>query len=210
MSPQEKRKKEFSNTVSHILRIEGKISNSLGPGGAFSFPDQHKIYEGLFLSAWTHWEEFLRDVVIDDLSEDKNGVLLKGIKKFRTKGSPRRLAERILLHPDHPKKFVEWDLNIIKNRADRLLSGNHRFGIQLSRASDIPKLKRIRNAVAHKNDRARESFLKLVSDPPFGLLANQRKGITVGRFLSTQNWNGNIVLVEACKLLEKSADELVP
>ena len=210
MSLQERRKDEFIATTDHILRIEGKISSSLGRGGTFSFPDQHKIYEGLFLSAWTHWEEFLRDVLIDDLAADPNGVLQKEVRKFRTKGAPRRLAERILFHPDHPQKFVEWDLGIIKSRADQLLPQCHRFSNQLRHANDIEKLKRIRNAIAHKSDRARNSFLKLVSGQPFALLPAQKKGITVGRFLATQAWNGNIALVEACQILKRTANELVP
>lgn len=209
MSLQERRRDDFVVTIDHILRIESKVSNSLGPNGTFSFPDQHKIYEGLFLSAWTHWEEVLRLVLVDDLSENPNGLVQKSVRNFRTKGAPRRLAERILFHPDHPQKFVEWDFDIVKSRADQFLPQNHRFSTQLPRASDVSKLKRIRNAVAHKSDRARESFLNLVADPPFSLTPPQKKGITVGRFLATQQWNGNITLVEACQLLKQNVNHLV-
>ena len=96
MTLQERRKHELIATIEHMLRIESKILSNLGRSHPFAFPDQHKMYEGLFLSAWTHWEEFLRDALINDLAEKPTGVLRRDMKQFRTKGATRRLTERIL------------------------------------------------------------------------------------------------------------------
>ncbi|PZA14263.1 hypothetical protein DNK49_22805 [Azoarcus communis] len=70
--------------------------------------------------------------------------------------------------------------------------------------------KRLRNSVAHKSDKAWDSFIKLVSEPPFSLTANQRKGVTPGRFLVTQQWEGKVVLHHALDTLENAALTLVP
>lgn len=210
MTMQTKTRDEFIQTLDHITRIEATISSHIGRGKTFSFPDQHKIYEGLFLSSWSHWEEFIQTLIIHDLAIDSRGFVRKGIKQFRTKGMPYRLAERILLHPDHPQKYVDWDYSSVKARADQFLSLGHRFTNQPPRASDLEKLRRIRNAVAHKSDRAKNSFLSLVLEPPFSLTPRQRKGITVGRFLAANRWNGNCVLVESLQCLRQTALYLVP
>ncbi|MDE0159489.1 MAG: hypothetical protein OXN24_05485 [Candidatus Dadabacteria bacterium] len=201
---------DLTKTLDHITRIEVTVSRHIGRGNIFSFPDQHKIYEGLFLSAWTHWEEFIQDLIIYDLATDNKGSVKKEVRGFRTKRAPYRLAERILLHPDHPQKFVEWDYSSVKARADQFLSPGHRFTNPISRSGDLEKLKRIRNAIAHKSDRARNSFLALVSNFPFNLSPAQRQGITVGRFLAAHRWNGNYVLVESLQCLRQSALDLVP
>ena len=201
---------DLIQTLDHIARIEVTVSNNLGRGNIFSFPDQHKIYEGLFLSAWTQWEEFIRALLIYDLATDTQGFVLKGVRRFRTKKTPYRLAERILFHPDHPQKFVEWDYNVVRARSDQFLSQGHRFTNQIPRSSDLEILKRIRNAIAHKSERARNSFLDLVLHPPFSLTRGQRRGITVGRFLAAHSWNGNCVLVEGLQCLRQSSLHLVP
>ncbi len=210
MTKQETIRDKFVETLDHIIKIENTVSANRGRGGIFTFPDQHKIYEGLFLSAWTHWEEFIRKLLIYDLAEDSKGFVLKDIKKFRLKGAPYRLAERVLLHPDHPQKFVEWDYDLVKSRATELLSAGHRFTNRIPRKNDLDKLKRIRNAIAHKSDRARDSFLKLVIEPPFNLQARQRSGITVGRFLAAHEWNGKRIMIESVECLRQSALHLVP
>lgn len=201
---------DLIQTLDHISRIETKVSCHTGAGRLFSFPDQHKIYEGLFLSAWTHWEEFIQTLLICDLASATQGFVRKGVREFRTKIMPYRLAERVLMHPDHPRKFVEWDYGSVKARADYFLPQGHRFTNPIPRLSDLEILRRIRNAVAHKNERARVSFLDLVLHPPFNLTPDQRRGITVGRFLAAHKWNGNLVLVESLQCLRQSALHLVP
>jgi hypothetical protein len=71
-------------------------------------------------------------------------------------------------------------------------------------------LKRIRNAIAHKSDKAWDSFIKLVSMQPFGLTPKQRKGITPGRFLSTAQWSGSTVIRHSLTTLEGAAKVLAP
>lgn len=210
MTIQQDHRDEFTSTIDHISSVAGKISGLLGRGGTLTFPDHHKLSEGLFLSAWTHWEEFIRKLVIDDLSEDPSGFVRKDVRKFRVKGAPRRLAERVLLHPDHPQKFVEWDFGAVKSRADAFLGANHRFTTPLPRNQDLEIMKRIRNAIAHKSDRAWGSFRNLVSTPPFNLTSNQLKGLSVGRFLVAHQWNGQTVLMETFTVHRSHALHLVP
>lgn len=207
---QEDHRAELIQTLDHLETVSGKISGLLGRNGALTFPDHHKLSEGLFLSAWTHWEEFLRQILVDDLATDVKGFVQKDIRQFRVKGAPRRLAERILFHPDHPQKFVEWDFGFVKSRADTFLPAEHRFAAALPREQELEKLKRIRNAIAHKSDRAWESFKKLVSDPPFDLQPKQRKALTVGRFLTSHQWNGQSVLLETFRIHRQNALYLVP
>lgn len=71
-------------------------------------------------------------------------------------------------------------------------------------------MKRIRNAVAHKSDRAWDSFKLLVRAAPFSLTAKQMKGITVGRFLVSHNWNSNRVILECFSIHRDNAMHLVP
>lgn len=209
MTISEDHKTEFVRTIDHLEKLAGKIAKLLGRGGTLTFPDHHKLSEGLFLSAWTQWEEFIRELIIDDLSEEPGGFVRKDVREFRLKGAPRRIAERILLHPDHPERFVEWDYSLVKKRAGTLLPETHRFKA-LPRDDDLEKMKRIRNAVAHKSDKAWESFRRLVSDPPFRLTSSQRKGLTVGRFLVAHQWNGKSVLMETFAVHRAHAQHLVP
>lgn len=210
MTIQENHRNEFTRTLDHLEVIANKVAGLLGPRGTITFPDHHKLSEGLFLSAWTHWEEFIRLLLVDDLATEPAGFVLKDVKKFRVKGAPRRMAERVLFHPDHPQKFVEWDFGRVKSRADTFLPAGHRFAVALPRQGDLDKLKRVRNAVAHKSDRAWESFKKLVSDAPFNLQPNQRRALTVGRFLTSHQWNGQSVLLESFHVHRTHAAHLVP
>ena len=114
---------------------------------------------------------------------------------------------------DHPdaNKWVEWsEVNNVIDRADLFLGASHRYGVLRAYKSDFETLKRIRNAVAHKSDRAWTSFRSLVKGPPFSLTSKQMRGITTGRFLSSHDWNGNKVLEEAITKLENAAKQLVP
>ncbi len=116
----------------------------------------------------------------------------------------------MLNHPDHPEKFVDWaDYKTVRDRADEFLAAGHRF-VALPQNDDVTKLKRIRNAVAHRSDKAWASFRSLVIGAPFNLAGNQLKGITPGRFLSSHQWNGVWVIEEAANVLEASALVLVP
>lgn len=200
----------FDDTLAHVRDAFGRIRANAGNGQALTFPDLHKLTEGLFLSAWTYWEGLCRDVLVTDLANDTGGKLRSEVKKFRTKNAPFRLAERMLNHPDHPEKFVDWaDYKTVRDRADEFLAAGHRF-VALPQNDDVTKLKRIRNAVAHRSDKAWASFRSLVIGAPFNLAGNQLKGITPGRFLSSHQWNGVWVIEEAANVLEASALVLVP
>jgi|GEM_PF-1392672 len=210
MTAQEKHRDAFVRTIEHLDVIYGKVDGLWGKGKTLTFPDVHKLSEGLFLSAWTHWEEYIRQLLVEDLADEPKGFVRKDVRKFRVKGAPKRIAERVLFHPDHPQKFVEWDFSFVKSRADNFLPQNHRFATTLPRGADLDKLKRVRNAIAHKSDRAWESFKGLVIDQPFCLTGKQRKGLTVGRFLTSHDWNGQRVLKETLAIHRANARHLVP
>ncbi|WP_155523805.1 hypothetical protein [Nodosilinea nodulosa] len=197
-------------TLDHISTIIEKTALVTGRGKAMSFADSHKIMEGLFLSAWTHWEEFLRDILVIDLATDTHGFLRKDIRKFRVKGAPFRYAEKLLNHPDAPKSWVEWNYDQVYKRAEDFLSNGHRYPRKLPRHDDIQKLKRIRNGIAHHSDNAWDSFKKLVKEDPFYLAPTQLRGLTVGRFLVSNQWNGKTVIKEAIDIIRNSSNALVP
>lgn len=207
--PQDARDR-YLDSLDHIEAAYGKIAALVGIGGALTFPDVHKLTEGLFLSSWTYWEAFLRDVLVRDLASDPNGAVLREIRHPRTRNAPFRLAEKVLNHPDHPNKFVDWDYAQVVSRADAYLAAGHRFAAPLPQRADIDRLKRIRNAIAHRSDRAWESFINLVSGPPFNLTANQRRGLTPGRFLYAHQWSGTNVMEHALASLRAAAQNLVP
>lgn len=200
---------EFKTTLDHLDSIAAKLRMNSGKGQTFSFPDSHKLSEGIFLSSWTHWEEVTRSLLIIDLATDVNGFLQRDVKKFRLKGAPYNYAEALLNHPDAPQKFVEWDYGVIMARADQYLGAGHRF-VSLTRGADLELIKRIRNAVAHKSDRAWNSFKKLARGAPFNLATNQFRGLTAGRFIASHQWNGNFVLEECLAVHRTHIGELVP
>jgi hypothetical protein len=202
----------YINSLNHIDSAYGKIKGMVGRGRALTFPDVYKLTEGLFLNSWTYWEAFLRDVLWNDLATDQHGVLLKdmAVKGNRTRG-PHRLAELILNHPDSPEKFVDWaDYGAIKKRAIALLGPGHRFTNSPPQLGDIEKLKRIRNAIAHKSDRAWDSFMSLARSAPFSLTIQQTRGLTPGRFLYAHTWNNVTVMDHASHSLRQAALTLVP
>ncbi len=129
MTIQVKHRDEFIATLNHLSAVYGKVAGALGKNGLFTFPDHHKLAEGLFLSAWTHWEELAQVLLIDDLAEDPTGFVQADVKKFRVKGAPRRIAERVLLHPDHPNTFVNWDYGLVNSRAETFL--REKFGVRV-------------------------------------------------------------------------------
>ncbi|MAX24179.1 MAG: hypothetical protein CMJ19_06720 [Phycisphaeraceae bacterium] len=113
MTIQTDHRNEFLETLNHLTSLYNKIAGSLGKGALLTFPDHNKLAEGLFLSAWAHWEEFTQVLLIDDLAEDPKGFVQVDVRKFRVKGAPRRIAERVLFHPDHPSTFVNWDFGLV-------------------------------------------------------------------------------------------------
>jgi hypothetical protein len=203
-------KNRFIGTLDHIDAVVIKLRDNTGNGRTFTFPDHHKLCEGLFLNCWTHWEEFIRELLIADLATSAQGFVRRDVREFRLQGAPQRLAEAILFHPDHPEKFVEWDYSFVRSRADTFLSAGHRFSLPLPRFTDLDLLKRIRNAIAHKSDRAWGSFLSMARQAPFNLAPAQMKGISSGRFIAAHNWNGHPVLEETVIILRSYATHLVP
>lgn len=216
---------EFVASISHIRSAASKVIANSGPTKVLSAPDVHKISEGLFLSAVTHWEELCQMLLITDLATKSGSLLNKDIKTFRTKNACLRLAESMLSHIDHPNSFYDWsEFNRIVQRADNFLAPNHRFAPPILPAGapqqntaltsavvlELTMFKRIRNSIAHKSDKAWDSFMNLVKAAPFSLTANQRKGITPGRFLVSQMWGGKVVLHHTLDTLEAAAWVLVP
>lgn len=136
MKTQTQVRDDFKKTLDHIDTVYSKLQSNTGRGRAFSFADAHKLAEGLLLSAWTHWEEFLRELLLIDVASDSSSALCSEVRKFRVKGGPLRVAERMINHPDHPEKYVNWDFDIVKSRADALLPASHRFTVTLANAGE--------------------------------------------------------------------------
>lgn len=207
---QQKIRDELVTTLDHIERVWTKLQPLTGNRRSLTFPDTHKLSEGLFLASWTHWEQFLRELFVEDLSWATGSAVRREVKKFRTKNAPERLAELVVGHPD-TKKWIEWsEFSDVLNRANSLLGANNRFAAAGINQNDLTNLKRIRNAIAHKSDSAWESFRRLAQAAPFSLAANQMRGITVGRFLTAHQWNGMPVLRQSLQLVRANAQVLVP
>ena len=204
---------DFEGTLDHVASAFGKLVANTGKGKALAFPDLHKTTEGLFLSAWTYWEQFLRELLIHELATDPKGVLRKEIKAsgFRLKQSHLRLARLIADHPDE-KKWVEWSsIDAVKDRADTLLDANHKFSNLTGNAlGDVRRLKKIRNAVAHKSDQAWEDFRDLVQKPPYGLAKKSMQGLTTGRFLSAHKVGAVTIFEHSVGVLRTAATTIVP
>jgi hypothetical protein len=211
MSYQEDIRDELLSATAHVRAVFTRLQAATGfHNRPFTFADAYKLTEGLLLSSWTQWEEFLRSLIVADLSSDKDGAVRRDVRRFRIQGAPRRLAELVLEHPDAPERYVEWDYDAVKNRADALLPQNHRFTQPLPRQQDLHMVKRMRNAIAHKSDKAWTSFRKLAAAAPFNLQPRQFRGLTVGRFLYAHQWNGGSVMVEVLNILDANVRHLVP
>lgn len=203
-------KADLIDSLTHIRSALQTLRAQSGLHRPFTFPDAHKISEGLFLSSWTHWEEFLHELLEVDLATDAQGLLRREVRRFRVKAGAERLAERLLSHPDAPEKFVEWDYSNVYSRAKNFLSAGHRYPQSLPRNNDLAFLKRIRNGIAHRSDKAKKSFLDLARGNPFNLTSPQMRGITVGRFVFSHQWNEVFILEASLQVIEDSATTLVP
>jgi hypothetical protein len=203
---------EFLKALTHIGNVLTKVMQNSGAGGFLIESDLHTIAEGLFLSAFTHWEQFTRYLLIADLANSPTSTLHREVQQFRDADAPMRLATQLLKHPDHPQKFIEWsNYADIVSRANQFLGAGNRFAATpLPRRNDLELLKRVRNAVAHRSDKAWASFLDLCEDPPFQIPPAQIVGITPGRFLVAHDINGQPILRDAIVLLDAAAHHLVP
>lgn len=201
---------ELLETLKHIRGVHTKLGGATGNARTFSFADQHKLAEGLLLSAWTYWEQFLRRLMVCDVAHDPGGIVRKTARVLRSAAAAERLSQLLLDHPDE-RRFVEWSSAAdVVSRAEQFLNPTHRFAVLRLHKADLELIQRIRNAIAHKSDRAWSSFRSLVSGPPFALQAKQLKGITPGRFLVAHRWNNSSVLEQALTILETAARGLVP
>lgn len=202
---------EYLDSLAHIRVAYTKVCSQVGRGHLFTFPDVHKLSEGLFISALTYWEAFCKDAMTTDLATQTAGILRSDATKFRTKNAPFRLADRILNHPDHPAKFVEWSsFEVLASRANEFLGAGHRFALPQATVQDLNRLKKIRNAIAHKSDKAWADFSKMIRGAPFNLTGLQCRGVTPGRFMYSHQWGGTTVMLHSLNTLEAAANALVP
>jgi hypothetical protein len=202
---------EYRDSLAHIRAAYDKVCSEVGRGHLFTFPDVHKLSEGLFISALTYWEAFCKDVITTDLATLTGGALRSEVKAFRTKNAPYRLAERMLNHPDHPARFVEWSsFQTFVDRADAHLGPGHRFVLPQLTVQELTKLKKIRNAIAHKSDKAWADFSDMIRAAPFNLTGAQCRGVTPGRFIYSTQWSGTTVMLHALATLGNAANTLVP
>lgn len=218
---------DFVNSVTHIRTVTTKIRANSGPRNVFSAPDSHKVAEGLFLSGVAHWEEFCQAVLTSDLALQASSSLRKNVNSFRSNAARDRVSEMIVSHVDHPSGFYDWsEFSKVHSRALALLGPTNRFNVVVppvqpntdpknqsalsAFSADLTDFKIIRNAIAHKNDKAWDAFMRLVKRVPYSLTASQRKGITPGRFVIAHSVGANPILVHALNRLEQAAYALVP
>jgi hypothetical protein len=178
----------------------------------FTFPESHKIHEGFLLSVWTSWESMLRELFVSDLALTPGGALRQDIKAagFRLKGSPDRLAELIVGHPDE-HRFVEWNrVDDVVKRADALLGPNHRFTPLGQQPAVIEQIVKSRNAIAHRSDQAWAKFTTMARNQPYSLSPRSMRGITVGRFLSSNRVGTQFVIEYFIDELRNRATRIVP
>ena len=203
----------FEGTLNHVTSAFGKLVANAGNGRALTFPDLHKTTEGLFLSAWTYWEQFLRELFIYELATDPKGLLCNEIKAsgFRLQQSHLRLARLLADHPDEDK-WVEWsNIDVVKARADTLLDTNHKFSsLTGNLLGEVRRLRKIRNAIAHKSDQAWEAFRVLVQKPPYRLVKTSMQGLTTGRFLSSHKVGPVTIFEHSVRVLQTAAATVVP
>ncbi|MBX9791620.1 MAG: hypothetical protein K2Y37_22085 [Pirellulales bacterium] len=202
---------DFVGVVAHIKDVLAKIVGSSGGGAILTQADVHTLGEGLFLYAWTHWEQFTHFLLVEDLATIATSKLHGEVASFHSPESPFRLANSLLSHPDHPQRFIEWsDYSLIESRANEFLGEGNRFAVApLPRRSDLDLLKRVRNAIAHRSDKAWSSFLGLCQNPPFSIAATDMANMTPGRFLIDHSWNGQAVLSDVLEMLDAAAKHLV-
>ncbi len=202
-------KTDVDGTFNHIETVFNTITQNCGRGKIFLLADTNRLVEGLFLNMWAKWETSCKYLFLLDLSYSPSSVLCSEVKKFRTIRAPFRLAEFIVNHPDSSRYFIEWsNFNVVKERSKALLGDNNRFTNPQISSLELQRLRIIRNAVAHKSDRAREQFLNLIKDTPFTLSKNQCQGINVGRFLNTIQWDGISVFEKALSILRDNLTTL--
>lgn len=200
------------NLLAKLTEIESafsRLTSSVGNGHKLTLPDVFKLTEGLILNGWTQWEQFLIELLTDDLATATKGTLLKSVKSFKTTRAPWTLSGLILNHPDHPDKFADWSYENVVSRANRHLPKPHRYK-SLAQKDDLGRIKRIRNAVAHRSDSAWDKFRTLAKTNPFNLNANQLKGLTPGRLLFAHTWNGDKVFSRSISVLKSAALAIVP
>ena len=203
---------EFVAVLTHIGDVLTKVTDNAGAGGFLTETDIHTLAEGLFLFAWTHWEQFTHYLVVEDLATLPTSKLHTEVRDFHTPGGPFRLANSLLSHPDHPQRFIEWsDYAFVESRANEFLGAGNRFAMTpLPRRKDLELMKRVRNAIAHRSDKARASFQSLCQDAPFLIPPGAMIDMTPGRFLVAHTWNGQPVLRDALAMLDAAARHLVP
>ena len=218
---------DFIKSITHIRSVAGKVRSNSGPKKPLSAPDSHKLAEGLFLSGVAHWEEFSQALLISDLALQSTSALRKDIASFKSNAARDRVAEMIVSHVDHPTGFYDWsEFSKVHSRALTLLGASSRFNVVLppvppstqsknqsalaAFTTDLTDFKIIRNAIAHKNDKAWDAFMRLVKRSPFSLTSSQRRGITPGRLVIAHNIGTVPVLVHMLDRLEQAAKVLVP
>lgn len=218
---------DLVTTIAHLRSVSIKVRANSGPKKALSAPDSHKIAEGLFLSVVTHWEEFCQALIISDLALHASSSLRKDVSSFKSGAARDRVAEMIATHIDHPNAFYDWsDFSKIHSRSIALLRVPNRFNVVVPATppavgtknqsslsaftTDLTDFKIIRNAIAHKSDKAWDAFMRLVLRAPYGLTTSQRRGITPGRFVIAHTVGANPILVHTLDRIEQAAYVLVP
>src|SRR5262249_52435475 len=85
----------FLDVIGHICDLLTKVTKNTGQSVIIADLDLHTIAEGLFLFAWTHWEQFTHELLIEDLATTAASALNSDVQQFASTDAPRRLANRL-------------------------------------------------------------------------------------------------------------------
>lgn len=155
----------FSSTLSTKLLTRFRYLDStrikvetLFSSGLLSQRDADRVYEGLFLSINTSFEQFLENLFIGLLV---NGV---GLQTSRRDIIPRitvnsyRIAREIVFGPTH--KYINWiPYENTINLAQVYFQGGRPFSdLNASQIQTLRKCHIIRDAIAHKSRHSNEKF----------------------------------------------------
>lgn len=188
----------FDRAVDRCRRVRD-VGQSAFASRSIRQTDLDHIYESTFLSAVTAWETFARSLFYSCLMGE-SGISTKPLVVFDN----RPLAERVLLEAAGAR-FLSWiKLDDLQKRADLLLAGGRPFSRLKFRPQDkqvLDQVRRVRNAIAHKGESARDEFKKI---SPSGLPPSRRHPAGY-----LQVMNGNITTHEVyCLAMKRIAAAL--
>jgi len=189
---------------------------SMGKGKLFNITETNKLSIGLYLTLWTTWENFCRELFVIELAESPESIICSRVKKFRNIRSAEQIAQKMAEHIDHPSSFFDWhDFAKIIERSKLYIGDTNVFTQSGIDKSKLKTLFKIRNRIAHNSDKAKDDFIKIITGPPFELGAQKRQGMSPGSLLCAKGlWPNRRpnepVFIGLLEIIVKNIEILIP